>query len=112
MSYLSQAEKRSVILAGTNLLIEGVRERREPAGKNVPLTSSFFAIQPVLTPYPTWKPIPTEEMIIKTKSAQAPIDKVRISWGIVNFFMSSAVKILSFWSFIEKRSEFISYQPS
>jgi len=45
MSFLSEEEKRSVILAGTNLFIEGVREREEPAGKNIPLTSSFFAVQ-------------------------------------------------------------------
>jgi len=45
LSYLTQEEKRAVILAGTNLLIEGVRERKEPAGKNIPLTSSFFAVQ-------------------------------------------------------------------
>lgn len=45
MSYLSKEEKRSIILAGTNLFIEGIREREEPAGKNIPLTSSFFAVQ-------------------------------------------------------------------
>ncbi|MCJ7633078.1 hypothetical protein MUP77_11890, partial [Candidatus Bathyarchaeota archaeon] len=45
MSHLSQEEKRNVILAGTNLFIEGIRERQEPAGKNVPLTASFFAVQ-------------------------------------------------------------------
>jgi len=45
MSHLSRDEKRSIILAGTNLFIEGVREREEPAGKNIPLTSSFFAVQ-------------------------------------------------------------------
>lgn len=45
MSYLTEEEKRSIILTGTNLFVEGVRERQEPAGKNIPLTSSFFAVQ-------------------------------------------------------------------
>jgi len=38
MSYLSKEEKRSIILSGTNLFIEGFREREEPAGRNIPLT--------------------------------------------------------------------------
>lgn len=45
MPYLSKEEKRATILAGTNLFIEGIRERAEPAGKSIPLTSSFFAVQ-------------------------------------------------------------------
>lgn len=45
MSYLTEKEKRNVIMTGTGLFIEGIRERDEPAGKKVPLTSWFYVLQ-------------------------------------------------------------------
>lgn len=45
MSYLTEKEKRNVIMTGTGLFIEGIREREEPAGKKVPLTSWFYVLQ-------------------------------------------------------------------
>lgn len=45
MSNFEDAEKRAIISTGTNLFIEGIRERAEPAGKNVPLTCWFYALQ-------------------------------------------------------------------
>ena len=45
MSSFEDSEKRAIISTGTSLFIEGIRERAEPAGKNVPLTSWFYALQ-------------------------------------------------------------------
>jgi len=45
VSSLEDAEKRSVISTGTSLFMEGVRESTRPAGKNVPLTCWFYALQ-------------------------------------------------------------------
>ena len=42
---IEDSEKRSVISTGTSLFIEGMRESARPAGKNVPLTSWFYALQ-------------------------------------------------------------------
>lgn len=45
MSTFEDSEKRGIISTGTSLLIEGIRERAEPAGKNIPLTCWFYALQ-------------------------------------------------------------------
>lgn len=45
MSSFKDSEKKAIISTGTSLFIEGIRERAEPAGKNVPLTCWFYALQ-------------------------------------------------------------------
>jgi len=42
---IEDSEKRAVMSTGTSLFIEGIRESARPAGKHVPLTSWFYALQ-------------------------------------------------------------------
>jgi len=45
MSIFEDEEKREIISVGPSLFIESIRERSEPAGKNIPLTSWFYLLQ-------------------------------------------------------------------
>ena len=45
MFSFKDSEKQSIMTTGTGLFIEGIRERAEPAGKNVPLTCWFYSLQ-------------------------------------------------------------------